>query len=134
MSKMFIRAFVLSHKCGHCKASKLDGYSVCSKHLHDAKTTWRKRQVIRRKQKKCCYCEKNAFNGSLRCETHTEINKAKCKAWMKQHPERYEEYTKPRKEAFKALGKCHLCPQHRKLEPGYVRCLTCRKKTRVRKA
>lgn len=110
MSRMFIRAFVLSHKCGHCKASKLDGYSVCSKHLHEAKITWRKRQVICRKQKKCCYCDKESFNGSLRCKTHTEINKAKCQAWSKAHPNRYEEYTKPRKEAFKGAREVPSLP------------------------
>jgi len=125
---MFIKQFVMTHKCACCKGHAQDGYSVCPKHLKQAKLQWRKWQVIRRKEKKCCYCDGTSFNGYLRCKTHTEINKAKCKAWGKKHPERDEVYKKPRFAAFKALGRCPGCKPHRKTENGTRFCWTCNKR------
>jgi hypothetical protein len=128
MSEIFIKQFVMAHKCAWCKSSTKDGYSVCPKHLKEAKLLWKKRASVCRKEGKCCYCDGPSFKGYLRCKTHTKLNKAKCKAWAKQHPERNEVYGKPRFAAFKALGRCPGCKPHRKTENGTRFCWTCNKR------
>jgi hypothetical protein len=128
MSPYFISIFNRATKCPHCHASKKEGYSVCSKHLEKAKQHWRKWQVVRRAERKCCYCHKKSFKGFLRCKEHTIVNRVKCKAWGKAHPNYGKETWIRRKALFESQGVCKVCDAHRKIQKGFARCWICRKR------
>ena len=128
MSPFFISLFKRKNRCPYCKASSKEGYVVCEKHLERAKQHWRKWSVVRKHEGKCCYCHRKSFKGFLRCKTHTIINKVKCKAWGKTHPTYGHDTWTRRKAIFESQGKCKVCKPHRKVQKGFNRCWSCRKR------
>lgn len=126
MSKFFIRKFKRAHKCSHCSADKLSGYSLCPEHLEQARQKWESWAVERRAAGLCCYCDCKSFRGWLRCRMHAEINRLRCKAWFKEHPERSAQYWKERVKQYKDKGRCAYCKPHRKLAKNSVnKCKVC---------
>ena len=128
MSPYFVSLFKKGNKCSCCKASKKEGYSVCSKHLESAKIRWRKWSTVRRNEGKCCYCHRKSFKGFIRCKTHTIINKVKCKAWGQKHPNYPHDLWVKRKNMFDSKGLCKQCKPHRKTQKGFKHCWICRKR------
>jgi hypothetical protein len=125
MSPYFVKLFNKINVCPHCSATKLEGYSLCPTHLEQAKIRWRSWQIERRQSGKCCYCNHKSFNGWLRCRAHTRINKERCKAWGKLHPEHSKQALEKRKQ-LTVQGLCCSCKEHRKLDGQFKRCWICR--------
>jgi hypothetical protein len=125
MSPYFVKLFNKINICHHCKSSKLEGYSLCQTHLEQAKIRWRGWQIERHQSGKCCFCDHKSFKGWLRCRAHTKINRARCKAWIKLHPEHNKEVLVKRKQLV-ASGLCCSCKEHRKLDGQFKRCWICR--------
>jgi hypothetical protein len=128
MSPLFLKFFRNEVKCWNCSAHKKEGYSVCPKHLRQAKMRWRHWSQERRGEGKCCYCNRGAYKGWLRCWKHTRINRVKCREWVARNKDRQAQAWRNRKEKYVGNGKCPSCSQHRKLTQGFHRCWTCRKR------
>lgn len=125
MSPFFISEIKRTNRCKDCKADAIEGYSVCLKHLEEAKTRWANWSVERRAAGKCCYCNNKSFNGWLRCRKHTKINREKCKVWMAANGKRLWE---ERKAATLATGLCHKCKARNPVIPGTFRCEECKRR------
>ena len=129
MSKYFVKQFNKKNKCAFCPKSKMYGYSLCKKHITEARVQWQKWSVKRRKDKLCCYCHRKSFKGWLRCKTHTMYNRKVCAAWTKAHPEyRFKQYAKTL--ALLDSGYCR-CKAHNPLPEGFRRCDPCRDQQKV---
>jgi len=133
MTAFFLKTFKGENKCGHCSKEKLNGYSLCSTHLEQARLRFAAWSTERRGLGKCCYCNRRSFHGWLRCKTHTLYNRAKCLAWNRAHPEHAKQQWELRKK-LRDAGFCPSCREHRPLPPGYKRCNPCRFRSRQHKA
>lgn len=131
MTAFFVQEFKKTNKCLKCKTSKIEGYSLCAKHLRYAKLRWRTWAEDRKEAGKCCYCHRKSFNGWLRCRTHTAYNRKIGIEWCVRNKEYRAQYEKDTKQKWFGAGKCFLCPEHRKLTGDFKKCLTCRKVNRV---
>lgn len=126
MSPFFIKEIKKHTKCPNCKATKATGYSVCEFHLTYARDRWRQWSKERKKEGKCAYCHRKSFNQTLRCRTHTEYNKAICKAWIAKNKDHKVAYDLNRLNSWISLNRCPSCKDHRPLAAPYKRCLDCR--------
>ena len=131
MSKFFLRKFKSLHKCPKCSDDKISGFSLCPKHLTRARYEWRARARAARAEGKCGQCPLKAIPNQLRCKLHAELNRKKCRAWLKEHPEHNAEAYAER-VAYREAGFCPQCPQHRKLREDEGRCWVCRERNRLR--
>jgi hypothetical protein len=128
MSPLFLKFFRNETKCLCCHSHKMQGYSVCPKHLRQAKFKWRFWSEERRKKGLCCWCSRKSYRGWLRCKKHTSYNRTICREWMARHKGRSLQEWQKRKSLYPDQGKCPLCRQHRKLTKGFRNCWTCRKR------
>ncbi len=99
MSPIFIKAFKAKVKCPQCSADKLNGYSICSKHLLKARFRWRRWSKSRYHQGLCHSCDQRHIPGQQRCMPHTIKNRKYCWEWS------YNKY-----HARKRDGLCVMCP------------------------
>lgn len=123
MTAFFVRKFKSQNKCPHCKSEKLTGYSLCTKHLEEAKLRFRLWSVERRVNGKCCFCDCKSFRGWLRCRRHAKINRERVRKWYAAHPGYGNRQWKHRL-ALRQQGIC-ACWTKGKLQPGQRRCNTC---------
>ena len=86
-------AYTPCWKCRRRRASKnFKPYAVCDEHRGLARAYWHAR-VERRLREGCCIsCSRRPVPGEQRCEVHKEINRLKCAAWGRRHPERSHKY------------------------------------------
>lgn len=131
MSPIFIKEFIQSLKCRHCTKKPRGGRKFCTKHLAKARLAWSVWRTKRLEAGVCCYCEKSAVLGWLRCASHALQNRRKCRKWVQNNKERRSQYAKKRKKAAIADGKCGLCGSRpvkagrTRLGKKYTRCHTC---------
>ena len=83
MTPLFVKAFKKENKCWSCKASKLTGYSVCSRHLLKARGHWRVWSAKRFEQGLCHSCHRRHIPGKQRCRAHTLINQTRCRIYSR---------------------------------------------------
>jgi len=129
MSPLFLKQFTSQNKCPCCRYDKLEGYSLCARHLQKAKLRFRSWSKARRKAQLCCYCDNKSFNGFLRCETHTKLNREKCKAWCATHKEQLANNLRQLRELYRSQGRCFKCKPHRRLRKGLLNCWHCTKRS-----
>ena len=82
MTPAFVKAFSKRFRCEHCGAQKLNGYSLCARHLIKARRWWRNR--VRRKMVlgECVNCQRRHVRGEQRCRLHKEINRKRIHDWQ----------------------------------------------------
>lgn len=128
MSPFFLKTFRKDLRCRRCKAlearPKKSGYSLCEEHLVEAREKFRCWSEQRREDGLCCYCPRKSFRGWLRCRLHTAINRAKCLAWDRAHPEHAKEQWELKKQ-LRDAGFCPSCRDRNPLEHGMKRCEVC---------
>lgn len=134
MSPMFLNEFKQHYRATCCRENPVSGYSLCPKHLVQARQHWQGFQDARRTLGKCCYCNRKSWKGLLRCKTHREISRERSRVWWsRKTPEFKYQWWKSRRQKWLLLGKCSQCYEHNDLTDGFNRCEQCRTKHKNRK-
>ena len=78
-------------------------------------------KLERRYRKQCVNCRRVALPFNPRCAKHREINRKRSRKWRLAHPRARWKL----KVVWRRLGRCDICPQHRKLTNHKKHCNPC---------